>query len=214
MLLQIALLLGVNAFAATRTVAIFNTASYEGWTYTRSNIELNNNSITQHQIGLRGDYKLISPQLDCSGLDSLHVTVEYWTGKSNYTASKLAMNFTLTDVASNSSITTTTQAKAGQASQDMIAKMPVVGNDVTITLSAPNADVNNFGAVIQVVITGTSNEAIAGDVNNDGIVDITDVNKAINAILGKVEETDCDVNNDGIVDVTDVNAIVNIVLSK
>ena len=56
---------------------------------------------------------------------------------------------------------------------------------------------------------------LAGDVNADGTVDVTDVNLAVNMILGKAPiDLIADLNGDGTVDVTDVNAIVNIVLSK
>lgn len=58
-------------------------------------------------------------------------------------------------------------------------------------------------------------EAIAGDVNGDGAVDVTDVNEVINMILGKaVMDTIADLDGNGTVDVTDVNQIINIILGK
>jgi sulfur carrier protein ThiS len=58
-----------------------------------------------------------------------------------------------------------------------------------------------------------------GDVNNDGIVDILDVVKTVNFVLGKVipssaefEAADC--NKDDNIDVLDVVRIVNIVLGR
>lgn len=61
-------------------------------------------------------------------------------------------------------------------------------------------------------------EPILGDVNNDGIIDVTDVNEVVNIILGKVSNTNsntfADTNGDGIIDVTDINNIVNIILGK
>ncbi len=54
-----------------------------------------------------------------------------------------------------------------------------------------------------------------GDLNGDGIVDITDVNMAINMVLGKTEKTTAaDVDGSGDVDITDVNAIINLMLGK
>ncbi len=56
---------------------------------------------------------------------------------------------------------------------------------------------------------------VTGDINGDGIVDITDVNMAINMVLGKTEKTTAaDINGDGTVDITDVNAIINLMLGK
>lgn len=58
-------------------------------------------------------------------------------------------------------------------------------------------------------------EAIAGDVNGDGAVDVTDVNEVINMILGKTAmDTVADLDGNGTVDVTDVNHIINIILGK
>ena len=54
-----------------------------------------------------------------------------------------------------------------------------------------------------------------GDLNGDGQVDISDVNMAINLMLGKVEQTVAgDVTGDGKVDISDVNAVINAMLGK
>ena len=55
-----------------------------------------------------------------------------------------------------------------------------------------------------------------GDINGDNIVDVEDVNAAINIILRLNSISDylgnADVTNDGVVDIEDVNAIINIIL--
>ena len=57
-----------------------------------------------------------------------------------------------------------------------------------------------------------------GDVNGDGVVDVADVNAAINIILEIKTEADyngnADLTDDGVVDVSDVNAIINIILTQ
>ncbi|MBQ0116053.1 MAG: C10 family peptidase [Bacteroidales bacterium] len=54
----------------------------------------------------------------------------------------------------------------------------------------------------------------SGDVNNDGKVDIVDVNMVINMILGFTGKTpSADVNGDSKVDIVDVNLIINKILS-
>lgn len=61
-------------------------------------------------------------------------------------------------------------------------------------------------------------EPIVGDINNDGLVDVSDINELVNIILGKVSDSNCnsfaDTNDDGKIDVTDVNNVVNIILGK
>ena len=54
---------------------------------------------------------------------------------------------------------------------------------------------------------------IAGDVNNDGEVNIADVNTVIDYILGDRSRLSIDVNGDGEVNIADVNAIIAIILN-
>ncbi len=51
-----------------------------------------------------------------------------------------------------------------------------------------------------------------GDLNADGDVDITDVDIAINVVLGLETNTGADINGDGSYDITDVNLLINLVL--
>ena len=61
-------------------------------------------------------------------------------------------------------------------------------------------------------------EQVTGDVNNDGAVDIDDINIVVNVIVGKVTDSDilsrADVDGSGNVDIDDLNRIVNIILNK
>ena len=60
-------------------------------------------------------------------------------------------------------------------------------------------------------------DELIGDVNNDGEVTISDVNLAINIILGGDADDQtrsrADVNKDGEIGISDVNVIINIILS-
>lgn len=56
-------------------------------------------------------------------------------------------------------------------------------------------------------------DLLTGDVNVDGLVDISDVVALVNMILGSTERNaPADVNNDGQVDISDVVALVNMIL--
>lgn len=55
-------------------------------------------------------------------------------------------------------------------------------------------------------------EAILGDINGDGVVDVTDVTTLINEVLSPAGLKGADVNGDGDVDVTDVTTLINMVL--
>ena len=52
------------------------------------------------------------------------------------------------------------------------------------------------------------------DVNNDGAVDVGDVNAVLEAILNNDKSTIYDINGDGNVDVGDVNAVLEYILSN
>ena len=62
------------------------------------------------------------------------------------------------------------------------------------------------------VLTATFAQAATGDVNNDGEVNIADVNAVIDAILSNGSAGSCDVNGDGEVNIADVNAVIDIIL--
>ena len=55
-----------------------------------------------------------------------------------------------------------------------------------------------------------------GDVNNDGVIDVTDVTMLINRVLGtkstNFHESVADMNGDTVLDVTDVTLLINKVL--
>ena len=64
--------------------------------------------------------------------------------------------------------------------------------------------------------TTEAKAGIAGDVNGDGRIDISDVTCVVNIILGKgIDENGmADVNGDGLVNISDVTTLVNIILGK
>ena len=54
---------------------------------------------------------------------------------------------------------------------------------------------------------------LTGDVNKDGVVNITDVNAVIDLVLRGAYAEDADVNGDGVVNISDINMILSIILS-
>ena len=57
---------------------------------------------------------------------------------------------------------------------------------------------------------------LKGDINGDGIVNVTDVTALINTILGTASYSQdvCDINGDGVMNVTDVTALINLILGE
>ncbi len=81
----------------------------------------------------------------------------------------------------------------------------IVTNDETnATIDLANMDYMCFGEV---------EASLKGDVNNDGEVNIADINAVIDLILtGKVSVAG-DVNGDGEVNIADINSIIDLILA-
>lgn len=101
-------------------------------------------------------------------------------------------------------------------------QMTVTGADGRSTVTRIDSNECSFAmpadghVSLDVILDGRSD--VPGDVNGDGVVDVQDVNMAINVMLGKVndsgDELATDVNGDGVTDVVDINAIVNYMLNR
>lgn len=58
---------------------------------------------------------------------------------------------------------------------------------------------------------------ILGDINEDGVIDMTDISLLVDYILGikrVPSDIDCDINGDGVLDVSDVMALTDLLLQK
>ena len=78
-----------------------------------------------------------------------------------------------------------------------------------------NANPNDCEVFNSLTVTPvTTSVVIAGDVNGDGMVNVTDVTVLINTILGEADYSTevCDINADGTVNVTDVTVLINVIL--
>ena len=64
-------------------------------------------------------------------------------------------------------------------------------------------------------VGGGEEPGTKGDINADGVVNLSDVTALINKILGTATYADatCDINADGVVNVSDVTALINIILA-
>ncbi|MBO4870918.1 MAG: M6 family metalloprotease domain-containing protein [Muribaculaceae bacterium] len=76
----------------------------------------------------------------------------------------------------------------------------------------------SWSDVWQVQLHSAEPPALEGDINLDGIVDITDVNILINIILQRDLAENYDrrpyITDDNVVDISDVNAVINIILAQ
>ena len=225
------LLLSLVALSAaaqvTDTLARFDRAHFEGWSYSRPSVELTQQSIgalkvTLYSPGNGTEYVLDSPYFALGENDSVRVIVTYTPIDVAYSADKLELSlefYNRNDVLVQA---IHLPAEAGVAEMVLTgaverASIGAANDEVRLRLAAHKADINNNAAVRMALVEGVST-AKKGDVNGDGSVDGNDINTLINILLGKEPLTAygdrANVNGEGDVDGADINELINIVLGK
>lgn len=85
-----------------------------------------------------------------------------------------------------------------------------------VTLNTVVADGSNKVYLLKVVRELGGKKPLVGDMNNDGLVDVTDTSILINGVLDKssanLRVDRADINGDGVIDVTDVSLLIGIAL--
>lgn len=85
-----------------------------------------------------------------------------------------------------------------------------------VTLNTVAADGSNKVYLLEVVREQGGKKPLVGDMNNDGLVDVTDTSILINGVLDKssanLRVDRADINGDGVIDVTDVSLLIGIAL--
>lgn len=123
-----------------------------------------------------------------------------------------------------------TQAMAGMTGLTRInskaAVVPALGEQVwkgvtqsTVKLMVPNSSLNSYKAAEQWKEFDVQPGILRGDANNDGAVDIGDVNAIINFMLNKPSQEEfffegADTDGNGVVDIDDVNYVINVILRR
>lgn len=216
-LLLILGLLSIDAFA--QELAVFSQNNFEGWRYNRNDMELNLDNISHHRIRLYKnssgvEYTLDSPVVDCSRIDSVSIIVDYVILLDDYPLNKMPLSVIIKDSDGNKLSESTVPAeKLIKQNMKFRLKVPSI-KSVYFTIAAHNADSNYNGAVRNVTISEIKNTNWSGDVNKDGLTDVTDLNSIISCILEGNSVYNCDVNGDGLVDITDVNSLISIILKS
>ena len=216
--LSAVLMFGVSAQA--QKLAEFNLNSFDGWTYTRSGVELNYDYICGNKVNIYGNYMLVSPQFTCKNVKYVKAEVRIIVkdySQAKYSISKASPTLELLNeqgVVVASSKHAYSEALYEQNFVHYVA-VPEGAQRLSWRLSAASADVNSTGAVHEVVLTASDTDGkVAGDVNGDGVCDVSDVTELINIILGEDIINDvADIDGNGTVDVSDVTTLINLILS-
>lgn len=97
-------------------------------------------------------------------------------------------------------------------------KITFAGNNITVNNAGKSSTIS-LGKSGYLEFSNTDLGApsgVKGDVNGDGVVDVTDVNCLVNIVLGNVDAAiysgRANINGDNVVDVADINAIITIII--
>ncbi|MGM9869964.1 MAG: dockerin type I repeat-containing protein [Sodaliphilus sp.] len=206
--------------AHAQKLAEFNLNSYQGWTYTRSSVDLNTSNISTNKINLYGDYMLVSPLFSAQNVNYVKAQIRIVSKnyvQDKYSYLKASPTLQLLDV--NGTVVSTVLHYYSEPllEQNIEAYLPVPEGSqmLSFRISVPSGDVNSTGAVREVTLTASATDGkVFGDVNGDGVCDVTDVTTVVNIILGlEVSTPIADVNQSGTIDVSDVTTIINQILS-
>ena len=207
-------------FAHAQKLAEFNLNSFENWTYTRSGVELNSNTICANKVNLYGNYKLVSPLFSVKTVKYVRVQVmmiskDYSQPKYNH--SKASPTLELLNEQGEVVATKKHAYSEALPQQDFVdyLAVPEGANKLMMRISAPRADVNSADAIHELVLTASIGDGsiVVGDVNGDGHIDVSDVSDVTSIVLGnKVTDDVADINGDGNIDSSDVTALINLIL--
>lgn len=218
----------VTTMLSAQELPQFTSGNFDGWTYNNPGVQLNSSNIAGGKIVLyvnsQGDVlTLTSPLFECHGIDSIEASVVWYTSSfrdSDFDLSKTALTMAIDDVAGNPLDSATTVPTVLGSTHSLTVKLAVPARTDTARLRFVSwqADHVSSGAIKRALITGIAattppdDDPIPGDVDGNGVVNISDVTMLIQAVLNSSEITNGDFDGNGVVNITDVTQLIDQVL--
>lgn len=202
----------------------FSQTSFDGWTYTRDDVELNKDLISHNRVYLYKDvdedYTLVSPVFSIDGVAGLQVDVEAFSTLWNdptYNAIKGSPTVELLDAEGNVLQSVFYKFATKELERNFSVTFAVNSlsvTDVRLRLACWDANMTCALSARRVFINSVDTPAVEGDVNGDGECTGSDVTALYNFILYNDNSSivNGDLNNDGDITGSDVTAVYNIIL--
>lgn len=206
----------------------FTSSNFDGWTYNNPGIQLNSSNIAGGRIVLyvnsQGDVlTLTSPLFECHGIDSIEANVVWYTSSfrdNDFELSRTALTMAIDDVTGNVLDSATTVPTVLGSTHSLTIKLAVPARTDTARLRFVSWQANHIssGAIKRALITGIAattppdDDPIPGDVDGNGVVNISDVTMLIQAVLMSSDITNGDIDGNGVVNITDVTMLIDQVL--
>lgn len=206
----------------------FTSSNFDGWTYNNPGIQLNSSNIAGGRIVLyvnsQGDVlTLTSPLFECHGIDSIEANVVWYTSSfrdNDFELSRTALTMAIDDVIGNPLDSATTVPAVLGSTHSLTIKLAVPARTDTARLRFVSWQANHIssGAIKRALITGIAattppdDDPIPGDVDGNGVVNISDVTMLIQAVLMSSDITNGDIDGNGVINITDVTMLIDQVL--
>ena len=217
-----------TAMAWAQQLPQFTSTNFEGWIYNNPGITLSTAKIAGGKIVLYTNRQglvltLTSPLFSCQEIDSIQAYVIWYTSEfnnSSFELSKTALTMALDDEQGQPLDSATVVPTVLGSTHNLILKLAVPSGTTAARLRFVSwkADIISSGAIKQALITAITasphgDDPIHGDIDNNGVVNISDVTTLIHGVLGSIELPNSDIDGNGVVNVTDVTLLIDIVLN-
>lgn len=218
--------LALSLTAIAQELPQFTSSNFDGWVYSNASVALTSSNISSGNIVLYvsryGDVvTLVSPPFQCAGIDSIKADVKWFTryiNNSEFDISKTALTMVLDD--------------ENGIPIDSVTSVPtqmVTSHDLTLTLAVPagtgtarlrfvswKANSVSSGAIKRALFTAITatppDEPMSGDIDGNGIVNVTDATLLIQSLLYDTQVTNADMDNNGIINISDATLLIDYVL--
>lgn len=217
------LLILVTCAAVHGQLPQFSYTSFEDWVYSNPATELNSDNILANKIYL---YKtsagmpltLTSPLFTCRGGSVLDMNVTWITDQwmnEGFVVSKVGLTATILDAQGNpvDSVTFTPTSVSRTNRLNLAIAVPRGMTQMKLRFASWKADVKSNGAVRQIAMTSM----LRGDIDHDGAITISDINRMIDIILSGGQFDGplvlADLNDDRSVTIADINLLIDMILS-
>lgn len=217
----------VFSFAAKgQELPQFTASNFEGWEYNNPGIPLSTTDIARGNIVLYVTrqglvLQLTSPLFSCQGIDSIEANLIWFTQyyyDSSFDLDKTALTMAIDDETGTALDSVTYLPDAPGSTHYPVIRLAVPHGLDTARLRFVSwkADVVSCGAIKRALLTGIAAtphyDPQPGDIDNNGVVNISDATLLIQALMLEQQMPNADFDGNGVVNITDATLLIDYVL--
>lgn len=215
------------SFTATgQELPQFTASNFEGWTYNNPGIPLSTTDIARGNIVLYVTrqglaLQLTSPLFSCQGIDSIEASLIWFTQyyyDSSFDLDKTALTMAIDDETGTAIDSVTYLPEAPGSTHYPVIRLAVPPGLDTARLRFVSwkANVVSCGAIKRALLSAITasphEEPQPGDIDGNGVVNISDATLLIQALMLEQQMPNADFDGNGVVNITDATQLIDYVL--